>query len=143
MATVSARNYFGFDPGSPTYAGDSYAAMTRDQWARYVEQFVPIENQLIQYATDPTVVSNAMAEASRDVTASFDAQQGATTRRLRGLGVALDTDQQQAQQRQFGLSKSLADVSAQNIAGNLTRQRQQQVLGNPAPAAGGQASWQG
>ena len=55
-----------------------HAAMTR-QWANYVSTFVPIENQLIKYATDPNVVSNAMSEASRDVNASFDAQAGTSS----------------------------------------------------------------
>lgn len=137
MATAPSNNYFGFNPGSKTYASDTYAAMTRDQWAQYVETFVPIENQLIKYATDPAVVSDAMSRASANVNASYGAQEGAIQRRLKGLGVQLDADQQTAQQRQFGLSKSLADVGAQNVAGDLTRQRQQQVLGNPAPVSGG------
>lgn len=70
MATAPSNNYFGFNPGSKTYASDTYAAMTRDQWAQYVETFVPIENQLIKYATDPAVVSDAMSRASANVNAS-------------------------------------------------------------------------
>ena len=61
-------------------------------------------------------------------------------RRLGGLGVSLTADEQQAQQRSFGLSKSLADVGAQNMAGAITRQRQQQILGNPAPTAASTAN---
>ena len=74
--------------------------------------------------------------SSRDVNAAYGAQQGATQRRLNALGVSLTGDEQAAQQRSFGLSKSLADVGAQNMAGTLTRQRQQAILGNPAPTAG-------
>ena len=118
------------------HAAQTYAAMTRDQWANYVNTFVPLENQLIQYATDPTQVTKAMTNASADVNASFDQQEGATQRRLRGLGVTLDADQQAAQKRQFGLSRALADAGAQNTAGDLTRQRQQSILGNPAPVTG-------
>lgn len=129
-------NAYGIDTGSKTYAGDTYAALTRDQWAQYVSTFVPIENQLIQYATDPATVTNAMTEASKDVNSAFDAQQGSTQRRLAGLGVTLDADQQKAQQRSYGLSRSLADVGAQNTAGELTRQRQQAIIGNPAPQGG-------
>lgn len=126
-------NPFGLNPGSKTYASDTYAALTRQQWADYVSTFVPIENQLIDYAMNPATVGNAMSEASADVNAAYDAQQGATQRRLRGLGVTLDADQQAAQKRDFGLSKSLADVGAQNTAAAVTRQRQQSILGNPAP----------
>lgn len=120
-----------------TVASDTYAALTRDQWANYVSTFVPIENQLIAYATDPNKPLEAMAEAGRDVNSAYNAQQGATERRLKGLGVTLTPDEQMAQQRSFGLSKSLADVNAQNVAGTLTRDRQQSILGNPAPQSVG------
>lgn len=136
MAASMLTNPYGFSQSSKTYASDTYAAMTRQQWANYVSTFVPLENQLIQYATDPNVVSNNMAEASRDVNSSFDAQEGAFQRRMRGLGVTLDADQQQARQRQTGLTRALADVNAQNAAGYTTRMRQQSILGNPAPMGG-------
>ncbi len=129
-------NAYGVDTGSKTYAGDTYAALTRDQWQQYVSTFVPLENQLIDYATNPDTVNNAMVEASRDAGASYDAQAGATQRRLRGLGVTLTPDQQAAQTRSMGLSRGLADVGAQNTAAELTRSRQQQILGNPAPQVG-------
>ena len=119
-----------------TSANDQFAAMTRDQWQTYVSTFVPIENQLIKYATDTTLPQQAMQKASDTVNQSFAAQQGAMTRELSGLGVTLTPDQQAAQQRSYGLSKSLADVQAQNTAGDLTRQRQQSILGNPAPPVG-------
>lgn len=128
-----AENSFGVNPGSKTYAGDTYAALTRQQWADYISTFVPIENQLISYATDPNVVSNAMSEASRDVNTSYDAQEASTSRRLKGLGVTLSPEEQAAQKRSYGLSRSLADVGAQNTARDLTVRRQQSVLGNPAP----------
>ena len=127
-------NILGLNKPKPsTYASDTYAALTRDQWANYVSTFVPIENQLIAYATNQNKPLENMAEASRDVNAAYDAQMGATGRRLKGLGVTLSDDEQAAQQRSFGLSKSLADVGAQNMAGALTRDRQQRILGNPAP----------
>jgi hypothetical protein len=127
------NNIYGVNSGSKTYASDTYAALTRDEWANYVSTFVPIENQLIKYATDPNTVTNAMSQASQDVSNAYTAQAGSTARHLSALGVSLTPEQQQAQTRSYGLSKSLADVGAQNIAGELTRQRQQSILGNPAP----------
>lgn len=114
-------------------AAATYAALTRDQWATYVNTFVPIENQLIEYATNPEVVSNAMSEASTNVNNAFDAQQGATDRRMRGLGIGLSGEEKASQTRNTGLSRSLADVQAQNVARDLTTQRQQGILGNPVP----------
>jgi hypothetical protein len=124
---------YGINPNSKTYANDTFAAITRDQWQNYVSTFVPIENQLIKYATDPTVVSNAMSDASQGVNQAFDAQQGATQRRLKGLGVSLSPDEQVASTRATGLQRGLADVQAQNTARDLTVQRQQSILGSPAP----------
>lgn len=122
------------DRGAPSNtASQAFAALTRQQWLNYVNTFVPVENQLIQYATSPETVSNAMSQASENVQSAFQAQEGATARRLRGLGVSLSPEEQAAQTRSFGLSRALADVQAQNVAGDLTRQRQQSILGNPAP----------
>lgn len=117
-----------------TYAADTYAQITRDQWANYVKTFVPIENQLIQYATDSTQPQQAMDRAHASVESAYTAQAGATQRRLTGLGVSLNQDEQQAQTRATGLSKSLADVGSQNIASALTRQQQMGIMGNPAPS---------
>lgn len=133
---TGVTNAYGIDTGSKTYAGDTYAALTRDQWQNYVSTFVPIENTLISYATDPSTVTNAMSEASADVGRAYDVQQGATQRRLQGLGVSLTPEQQAAQKRSYGLSRSLADVGAQNTAAEITRSRQQAIIGNPAPQGG-------
>ncbi len=119
-------------PSGPS-ANDIFASVTRDQWANYVGTFVPIENQLIKYATDPNVVSNAMSDAGTGVDQAFAAQQGATQRRLQGLGVQLSPDEQAAQTRSSGLTQGLSKVQAENTARDLTVQRQQSILGSPAP----------
>ena len=143
----SADNDFGLAPGASgvrkmlrggddkpdTYAADTYAALTREQWQDYVTNFVPYENKLIDYSTDPNVVANNMVGASADVNASFDARAAATTRRLGGLGLTLDADEQRVSTRTMGLARSLADVGAQNTARDSTLARQQSILGNPAP----------
>lgn len=119
--------------GGNDYASNLFATITRQQWSNYVNTFIPLENKLIDYATNPDTVKNAMSGASEDVNAAFDAQTGATERRLKGLGVTLDADEQGAQAKSTGLARSLADVGGQNVARDLTTQRQQQILGNPAP----------
>lgn len=128
-----ARNPWGLNPGQRDYAGQTYERLTRDMWNSYVTNFVPYENKLIEYATSPTVVADAMSEASGLVNQSFEAQQGATQRRLKGMGLTLDADEQKAVDRSYGLAKSLADVTAQNVVGQQTRDRQSSILGNPVP----------
>ena len=124
---------FGLDTGSKTYANDTFNQVTRQQWSDYVNTFVPIENQLISYATDPTQPAQAMAAASTGINQAFDAQAGSTQRRLQGLGVSLSPDEQKASTLSSGLTRSLADVQGQNTARDLTVQRQQSILGSPAP----------
>lgn len=119
-------------PSGPS-ASDLFASATRQQWSNYVNTFVPIENKLIQYATDPSTVTNAMSDAQTGVQQAFKAQEGATQRKLAGLGVSLSPEEQEAQKRSSGLTESLADVQSQNTARDLTVQRQQSILGSPAP----------
>ena len=126
-------NPYGIDTGAKDFASQNYAALTRDMWASWTSNFLPFENDLIEYASDPNAVLKAQQRASADVGASFDAQKGATQRRLKGLGLTLDADEQQAADRSYGLARSLADVTAQNVTGQRVRERQQNVLGNPAP----------
>lgn len=123
----------GTQPASSQSASDIYAALTQEQWQNYVSVFVPIENQLIDYATDPNQVNLAMDAAHQNVEGAYSQQQGALERGFKGLGVTLTPEQKTSQTRQFGLSQALADVQGQNVARDLTLARQQSILGNPAP----------
>lgn len=124
---------YGVDPGSKDFASRNYAALTRDMWASWTTNFLPFENDLIEYSSNPEVVTRAQQQASENVGFAFDAQQQATQRRLKGLGLTLDAEEQNAADRSYASARSLADVTAQNVAGARTRERQQNVLGNPAP----------
>lgn len=128
---------------APASASATYAALTRQQWADYVRNFVPIENSLIKYATDTTLPGQEMAKASQNVGMAFDAAQGSTQRKLAGMGVSLSGDEQAAQSKAYGLSRSLADVGAQNLARNATVARQQSVIGNPTADFSQQAAQAG
>lgn len=114
-------------------ASDTYAALTQEQWENYVNVFQPIENQLIKYATDPNQVKSAMAAAHQNVLGAYSQQAGALSREYQGMGVTLTPEQKASQGRQMNLSEALADVQGQNVARDLTLQRQQSILGNPAP----------
>lgn len=121
-------------PPPSTSASDTYAALTRQQWENYVSTFVPIENQLIKYATDTTLPGQAMAQAHQDVSSAYDTQAGTQARKLAGMGIALNPSEQAASTRATGLSRALADVQGMNTARDLTISNQQSILGNPAPS---------
>lgn len=132
--TSLRNNLFGKRGGSAgTPVGDAYAKLSRDMWDSYVTNFMPYENKLIEYATSPTVVSDAMSNASDIVDQSFDVQQASTQRRLKGLGLKLNEQEQAESTKSFGLARSLADVGAQNAVRDQTVARQKAILGNPVP----------
>jgi len=114
-------------------ASDIYANLTREQWQNYVSTFVPIENQLIQYATDKSLPGQAMQQAGADVDSAYSTQAGQQARKLQGMGIALNPSEQAATARLTGLSHALSNVQAQNTARDLTISNQQSILGNPAP----------
>ena len=124
-------------------ASNTYAALTRQQWADYVATYVPIENKLIDFATDATQPAKAMAAASQNVQNAFGAQEGDFQRKMQGLGVTMTADEQAAQTRAAGLSKSLADVQAQNVAQTQTRSLQYGLMGAPSPDVVRQATQSG
>lgn len=114
-------------------AAQTYAALTREQWANYLRDTVPFENRLISYSNDPRVVTDAMSEASADAQQAFRNRAAVQQRGLRSLGVTLDPDEQRAAARSTSLAGSLADVHAQNVARDATMARQRSVLGSPVP----------
>lgn len=122
-----------------TSAQDLYASLTKRSWFDYMNTLgVPQENKLIDYATNPDTVKNAMSAASSDVTGAFDRQTVNTQRQLSGLGLSLSPDEQAAADRSTGLARSLADVGAQNSARDVTMARQQQIISgaNVSPLKG-------
>lgn len=141
VGALGARELYGklrqSQPAQSTTASDTFARLTREQWSNYLNTFVPYENSLIDYAVNPNTVTNAVTEARSDVASAFDAQQGATKRRLSGLGLTLNPDEQRAADRSSGLARSLADVQAANMTRDAVMQRQQTVLGQPAPRFNG------
>lgn len=126
--------------GQDTYASDTFAALTREQWADYTKNFLPIENQLIDYATDPTKVTEAQNRAIGGVQSSFANQAGMTDRGLKGRGLTLNPDEKAAMSRETNLSQSLAEVGSANVAGQMTLGRQRSILGAPTPDISTQAA---
>jgi hypothetical protein len=116
-----------------TIASDTFAQLTRQAWQDYQRDIVPYENELIAFANDPSVVTDAMTRAQGSVAAAFDRQEVTTNDRLRGLGLTLNADEERALTRSTGLSRGLTEVHAMNTAGQQTRALQRSLMGNPTP----------
>jgi len=123
-------------PPPSTTASDIYAELTREQWENYVQTFVPIENQLIAYATNDQQPLLEAQAAQKDVLGQFDQTGANEQRRLQSLGITLSPQEAAASARVQDNDRALAVVQGQNLAMDLTRQRQQGILGNPAPSTG-------
>ncbi len=78
-------------------------------------------------------MTDAVAAARTDVSGAFDAQAGINQRRLGGLGLTLNADEQKASDREMGLQRSLADVTATNLTTERVTDRQRNLLGAPSP----------
>ena len=114
-------------------AQDTFAGLLRQSWQDYMSQFMPLENLLLDYAMDPKEVTRSMERASESVGTQFAAQEGITERGLRSRQITLRPEEKAAADRESSLSRSLADVQAQNIAGQQTLSRQRSILGQPMP----------
>lgn len=127
-----ANPYGGGNVGAGMSAEAALAAFTRQQWQDYVSQFIPIENELIDYAMDESLPGKNMARAVESVQKGFAAQPAITERRMRGLGIQLNPDEQASAKRDTALQKGLSEVQAANTARDLTVDRQRSLMGGPA-----------
>lgn len=125
MQAISAR--------SGGTASQTFGELTRRMWMEYLSGTVPFENRLIDYSSDPRMVSDAMTDASTDARRAFANRAAAQQRQLRSAGLTLSAEEQAAADRATNLAASLADVNAQNTARDTTLARQRSILGSPVP----------
>ncbi len=109
-------------------AAQTYADLTRSQWADYIRRFVPVENRLISYALSPEVVEANMAAAGEYAEQAYAQAPQMMERQMRGFGLQLTPDQQQAYDRQMNVSKGLATTQAMNAARDASGDRQMKVI---------------
>lgn len=110
-------------------ASDTFARMTRDMWAAWVSNFMPIENALIDYAMDRGLAGRQAEEAAQSVREAY----AAARQRPRGIRVPLSDEEKAALDRSAAVSQSLAEVGAANVARAATLARQRQLVGVGMP----------
>ena len=109
----------------------TYANISGSQWQDYVSQFVPLENQMIKYATSQNTVPDAMKTAGGIADQASSQIAGEQQRRLAQYGVKLNPEEQMAADRTAALTKVGANVTAQNTAKDQTVANQMGILGLP------------
>lgn len=116
-----------------TFAQDTFAALTRQQWQDFQTDILPYENKLIEFSNDQGAALDASNRALGRVDTAFDRQAGDTQHKLQSLGLTLNADEQNAFGRSNSLARAAAQVQGANTAALQTRELQQAVMGNPTP----------
>lgn len=96
---------------SQTPLANELATISRDEFARYVEQFRPLENQTIGSLNDSTV-DTSMASAQADATRA----RASLGRMRERYGAGTTPDQAAGEARQNALSGALGTATAGNTA---------------------------
>lgn len=116
---------------NPLNGADTFAMMTRDMWSQWVSQFMPIENTLIDYASDVTLPGQSAAKAITGVQSAYAQANKSSDLSMKTSGIQLNEQERNAMTRDRNLSQSLAEVQAANTARTLTTDRQRSTLGVP------------
>jgi hypothetical protein len=106
-------------------------AITASQWSTYLQHFVPMENQLIQYAMDPNLAGKNMEIAQGLQEQANQQSTGAQTRQLQQFDTALTPEQQAAADKTKGIGDAAAKVTAANKAKDVTVANQMGIMGAP------------
>lgn len=94
------------------------AAITRDQYADYVNRLQPYEDQLYAEMTPEhraELLDQELTTAGESVDKQFDASRDIMGRQTSRYGLSLNPDQRQSVDRSFGLQNVLGKVGARNL----------------------------
>lgn len=123
--------YRGLKPkGSSDYASQLRAKIAREQWADYKTRFQPLEDKLLNFASNKeNNINKARADAAGRVETMYGGAQGQTERRLQSYGLQITPEVQGRISKRLGLDKSLANVQAQNMAARDTENQMSGIVG--------------
>jgi hypothetical protein len=126
---------------SKTYAADTWAKITRSQWADYENRFVPYEDALMNMTTygNPGLVDSAITRGTQAPRQGFDSAQRMNEQHQARYGAALTRGYDQTQERQNNVGRSAAIVNEANrIRQELTDRNREIAFGasNQSVAAG-------
>jgi hypothetical protein len=105
--------------------------ITASEWTTYLQHFVPYENQLLQYAMDPTVPQQAMTTAQGTMVAQQGQAEGIGLRELQQHDTALTPEEKAAQDRASQITGQSAQVDTMNKARDVAIGQQMGIMGTP------------
>lgn len=118
---------------------NAQADVARDMWEHYQNTYVPLENELIEYASDPAKVkTEAAAEAKGDFMSAAALAPERLAREAGRYGGLTATQQKQAD-KQLTLSSALGTVNASNMATRAVNDRMLEVNQSLVATGQGQA----
>ena len=118
-------------PGPVPDPTAALGAISSQEWSTYMQHFVPMENQLIQYAMNPNQAATNMATAEGLQQQESKQASGIATRQLQQQDTQLTQQQQEAAGKQRGINAASAIVNTANQAKDVTVANQMSILGAP------------
>lgn len=129
------------------------AKLTRAQYDQYMQDFAPLEQRMYQQTTyrDPGMVDRMIGDAIRPssgstsqttnqnkgyVLTALDSANQQTARSFARYGLSLNAAQQQALERQQGLTRSLAVTDAANQIRRRLADRNDMIMAGATPNSG-------
>lgn len=95
---------------------DTLADIVNESQEIYENDFLPVEEQLIEDATDPNSGQTAAQTALDDSTAAFNRQEAQFERGIQRTGGSVSTAQREKLDQQKGLARATSTIGAANLA---------------------------
>lgn len=121
---------------NPDSASNVLAKIIAQQYSNYQSMFVPEENKLIKYATDPNTVPNAQKRAMGLTEQSFNAGNAGFNKGLETSNINMTPQQKASTDRQRQITQQLATVDSANRSGVRTFDSVTGILSGAQSAAG-------
>jgi hypothetical protein len=133
LATLPGLNLQGIQFGTTGpaagNAAQNLANVTSQEWQTYLQNFVPEENALISYATNPNLPQENMNTAIQTQQQANAQAAGIETRSLAQYDTSLTPAQKAASQLTRGISNATSTVNSANVAKDVTVANQMGILG--------------
>lgn len=106
--------------------GDANQKQAADQWARFQDLFVPVENRMVTDAMSidsPAEQARAAGEAGTQVVKSYDAAQKQSARNLASMGINPNSGRALAANSTVGAMKAADEAGAMNNARQVIKDK--------------------